>query len=87
MGPINAVIFPDKVNIPKPNPCVLSGVRLAMTTLLELCRGPEKKVPIIAKLMNCRGVWLIEIPTTTKIKNRRLYMIIFLSFLKKIPYK
>ena len=32
----NAVIFPDKVNIPKPNPCVLSGVRLAMTTLLEL---------------------------------------------------
>ena len=36
MGPTNAVIFPDKVNIPKPNPCVLSGVRLAMTTLLEL---------------------------------------------------
>ena len=70
MGPINAVIFPDKVNIPKPNPCVLSEVRLAMTTLLELCRGPEKKVPMIAKLMNSMGVRLIEIPATTTIKNK-----------------
>ena len=86
-GPKKAVAFPENVNMPNPNPCISSGMSFAMTTLLELCRGPEKKVPITARIINAVWFVFIDIETIIAESNAIEIIIIFLSFLKNIPKK
>ena len=51
----------EKVNNPNPKPWVSFGIRLAITTLLELCRGPAKKVPATTNTIYALGFLLMEI--------------------------
>ena len=57
----------------------------AITTLLELCRGPEKKVPITARMINKFGLVFTDIKMITAESKAREIIITFLSFLKKTP--
>ena len=84
-GPKKAVAFPENVNIPNPNPCISSGMSFAMTTLLELCRGPEKKVPNTARIINTVGLVFTDMEMIIAESNAREVIITFLSFLKNIP--
>ena len=87
MGPIKAVALPEKVNNPNPKPWVSFGIRLAITTLLELCRGPAKKVPATTNTIYALGFLLMEISTTMKERISRVIIIVFLSFLALAPNK
>ena len=42
-----------------------------MTTLLELCRGPEKKVPITARIINAVGFVFTDMETIIAESNAR----------------
>ena len=56
-----------------------------MCLLIELCKGPEKKVPITARIINAVGFVFIDMEMIIAESNAREIIITNLSFLKNIP--